>query len=83
MISWSGESMPVHGPTWYSHWPGMTSPLMPEMLMPASESSRADGGERMEGGEQRGGGAKTEDEIVERGGGRRPEHEPTNWTGCS
>ena len=24
MMSWSGESMPVHGPTWYSHWPGMT-----------------------------------------------------------
>lgn len=21
--------------TWYSHWPGMTSPLTPEILMPA------------------------------------------------
>jgi hypothetical protein len=32
---WSPESMPLHGPTWYSHWAGMTSALMPEMLTPA------------------------------------------------
>ena len=29
------HSMPVQGPTWYSHWAGMTSALIPEMLMSA------------------------------------------------
>ena len=29
------RSMPLQGPTWYSHWAGMTSALVPEMLMPA------------------------------------------------
>jgi len=28
-------SMPAQGPTWNSHWAGMTSALVPEMLMPA------------------------------------------------
>ena len=28
-------SMPSQGPTWYSHWEGMTSALIPETLMPA------------------------------------------------
>ena len=27
--------MPSQGPTWYSHCAGMTSALMPAMLMPA------------------------------------------------
>lgn len=31
-------SMPVQGPTWYSHWAGITSALVPEMLIPASAS---------------------------------------------
>jgi hypothetical protein len=29
-------SMPRQGPTWYSHWAGITSALVPEILIPAS-----------------------------------------------
>jgi len=25
----------ILGPTWYSHWPGITSAFVPEMAMPA------------------------------------------------
>ena len=33
--SWSPASMPVQGPTWYSHCAGITSPLIPDTWMPA------------------------------------------------
>lgn len=33
--SWSPMAMPSTGPTWNSHCAGMTSALVPEMLMPA------------------------------------------------
>lgn len=36
---WSPMSMPTHGPTWYSHCEGSTSPLTPEMLTPAAKHS--------------------------------------------
>mmetsp|Transcript_16048 Transcript_16048/g.48210 ORF Transcript_16048/g.48210 Transcript_16048/m.48210 type:complete len:216 (+) Transcript_16048:206-853(+) len=35
MVSWSAASMPTTGPIWYSHWPGMTSALVPETVRPA------------------------------------------------
>merc|ERR1719408_292684 len=35
MERWSPISMPRHGPTWYSHWPGITSALSPDSLIPA------------------------------------------------
>nr|GMC57318.1 hypothetical protein Iba_chr02aCG4730 [Ipomoea batatas] len=31
----SAAEMPTEGPTWNSHCPGITSPLMPLMLIPA------------------------------------------------
>lgn len=33
-------SIPGQGPTWYSHWEGMTSALIPEMLIPANKQAR-------------------------------------------
>ena len=33
-------SMPGTGPIWYSHWEGMTSALIPEMLIPAYKQAR-------------------------------------------
>jgi hypothetical protein len=32
---WSPISIPSQGPTWNSHWAGMTSALIPEILIPA------------------------------------------------
>lgn len=32
---WSPMSIPGQGPTWNSHWDGITSALMPEMVTPA------------------------------------------------
>ncbi|KAK5634399.1 hypothetical protein RRF57_010112 [Xylaria bambusicola] len=32
---WSPISIPSQGPTWNSHWAGITSALVPEILMPA------------------------------------------------
>ena len=35
MYMWSPDSVSPAGPIWNSHWPGMTSALMPEILSPA------------------------------------------------
>jgi len=34
IYKWSPSSMPTHGPIWNSHYPGMTSALVPEILIP-------------------------------------------------
>jgi len=34
-LTWSPTSSGPTGPIWNSHWPGMTSALMPEMMRPA------------------------------------------------
>mmetsp|Transcript_9097 Transcript_9097/g.18162 ORF Transcript_9097/g.18162 Transcript_9097/m.18162 type:complete len:201 (+) Transcript_9097:3-605(+) len=37
MCSWSPALIPTAGPTWYSHWPGITSPLIPLTSRPAAK----------------------------------------------
>lgn len=39
-VRWSPMSIPAHGPTWNSHCDGMTSALIPEMLIPAYKQAR-------------------------------------------
>ena len=39
MSIWSAALMPMHGPTWYSHCPGMTSAFTPLMVTPEARQS--------------------------------------------